>query len=180
MNRTLYAMLALLLLIGAAAGYVHHNRARIAGLEQSLQQEKVSAARARGERDGYREAVAARDRQRKADLANQRAAESAAATYHRRSEHEKQGFRDAIARLRSGELQLHPRFGCAAPAPASAADAAVDSRAPAGPATGGLQVADAEVLVGLAEDADQVTLERNQAVEGWAACRAISESPPPR
>ena len=178
MNRLIYGVLALLVLVIGIGAYVHHNRSVVAGLQGELSAEKVKLGQVTGEREAFRAAMEARDKQRALDKLNQLAAETTAAAYFQRSEHEKQGYRDVIARLRTGELQLHPRFGC--PAAATAADAALHSGAPAGPAPGGLQVADAEVLVGFAEDADQVTIERNQAVEGWATCRAISDAAPPR
>lgn len=170
MIRTLSAVIAALLLL------VIWQRGTIYKAGRDLDKAITDKAFAQGERDEYARAWQAQVAQSLTDRKNLADANGRAAKANKERDDAKATADSLAADIRAGRVQIKPRFAC--PAPRTQADPAGSAGASGEGSQGGLLVSDAEFLVRFAADADQAVIERNEAVEGWMACRAISEGQP--
>lgn len=170
MIRILSAVIAALLLLAIWQRGTLHKAGR--------ERDKAVADKAfiQGERDEYARAWKARVDQSLTDRKNLADANERASKANKERDDAKATADSLAADIRAGRVQVKPRFAC--PAPRPQANPAGSPGASGEDSQGGLLGSDAEFLVRFAADADQAVIERNEAAEGWKACRAISEGQP--
>lgn len=165
MIRILAAVIAALLIFAV------WQRGSIHSAKRGAEQAQAAQAEAERERDAYKQSAFDLAAQSSADRkAMAQASERAQAANKERDDANQRANR-ILDGIRSGQLRLKPQY----PAAQAKAHPAGNPAAPQNGAQCGVPAGLLEYVAGKLAEADQVVIERNEAVDGWRACRAISE-----
>ena len=165
-TKILAAVIAVLLILAI------WQRGSVQGAKRGEERAQEAQAQAERQRDGYARSAHVLATQAVADRKAMAEANDRAASAQEERKNAKEQADRTIAGLRAGELRLKSRLSAAQ----AQADAAGNPREPQAGTQCDLPAGFLEYVAGKLADADQVVIERNEAVAGWQACRVISDA----